>query len=345
MIKKLLKSFYVLFLCISKINFLAFLRLYNSKSKNVVLISSIKGKYSNEIFMWEMSAINFFLNREEDFKISFDIKEHENSSILWSPSESIFRKKHRDYSTSIIEMAKRAESKNNILLPSSSEMSYWENKSFMYTEFQNKNILHPSTTIINSKEEIPDYLEYPLLLKGEFSSGSKDIYKVLDKSDLESCIYQNNFDQKFNNLILQQLLNIRKDLRITIVDDQIVLSYWRINPSDEWMPTASRYGSFISFDNYPDDWTGYFLDVIRKLKLPMGAFDFAWQDDNLDSTPYLLEVSPRFSPNPVFKSPVSSYGEWKKKLFSRNSYAKLQSNLVYEINNLYLSKFFRSKKV
>ena len=52
-------------------------------------------------------------------------------------------------------MAKRAESKNNILLPSSSEMSYWENKSFMYTEFQNKNILHPSTTIINSKEEIP----------------------------------------------------------------------------------------------------------------------------------------------------------------------------------------------
>ena len=142
--------------------------------------------------------------------------------------------------------------------------------------------------------------------------------------------------------LFQELLNIRKDFRITFVGDEIVLTYWRLNPNDEWRPTASSYGSKISFDNFPDIWQSYFLEVMNKLNLRMAAFDYAWEDDDLNTKPYLLEVSPRFSPNPRYDPIDISYSEWKKRIFSRNSYASLQVKQIFKINTTYLKKFFKA---
>ncbi len=344
MAKKILKTFVIFYICLFKTNIFDFLRYYNSKSKNIIYLSSIKGSFSNEVFVWEMSAINFFLKNKKDFKIKFNLDGIKDSNIIWSPSEAIFRKKFKEYSTSIIKIAREAESNGNRILPCSSEMLFWENKSFMYKSFEEKDILHPKTLILEASKEIPESLNYPILLKGEFSSGSKDIFKIDSKKHLIEKIEKERFSMKFNNLILQKLLNIRKDLRVTIVDKEVVLFYWRINPSKDWKPTASSYGSSISFDDYPYKWNSYFFEVMDKLDLKMAAFDFAWEDDNLDFKPYLLEVSPRFSPNPVFNHKDLTYGEWKKKLFSKNSYAKLQTDLIYKINQLYLERFFKKNK-
>ena len=40
------------------------------------------------------------------------------------------------------------------------------------------------------------------------------------------------------------------------------------------------------------------MDVIEKIDFPWGGFDIAWDNDDLESEPFVLEVSPCFDPNP-----------------------------------------------
>lgn len=339
MFKKIIKFILIVFIFQKKIGFRPFINNYNKKSNNVIYISSVNGVLSNEVFIWEMSTIYYFTKNSINFRLSTNLNKIKSSKIFWSPAESIFKKKPKNYSNSIISIAKKLES-NNFILPSSSEMKFWENKAYMHRIFKEKEILHPLTRIISTNEEIPKDLTFPILLKGEFSSGSKDIFKINDYEELHNIIERNKFVKRFDNYIFQELLDMRKDLRVTIVNKEVVLSYWRINPSDEWKPTASSFGSFIEFDDYPDQWNSYFFEVMQKLNLKMAAFDYAWQDDDLSSKPYLLEVSPRFSPNPVYKSESVSYGLWKKKLLLKNSYVKLQSELICDISSKYLDSYF-----
>ena len=291
-----------------------------------------------------MSTLLFFLENNVEFRVTFDAKNLTCCNFFWAPSEAVFKKKVRNYSHALVGLAADLEAKKNFVCPSSDEMRLWENKAFMQEVFVEKGIAHPSTVLHRTTEPVPDNLIYPLLLKGEFSSGSKDIYKVCDKTALEQLIAQNNLAARFDRYIFQSLIDMRRDLRITIVDQDIVLWYWRVNPSDEWKPTASSLGSYISFDDYPSHWHNYFLEVMTKLDLRMAAFDYAWEGDDLSQEPLLLEVSPRFSPNPVYRNDKITYGSWKKKLFSKQSYVRLQAELILEINRKYLSSFFYSQR-
>jgi hypothetical protein len=69
----------------------------------------------------------------------------------------------------------------------------------------------------------------------------------------------------------------------------------------------------------------------------MGAFDVAWENDDLNSEPLFLEFSPRFSPNPPIDLSTKNYGygSFKKKLLIKNSYEKLQVDEVFKINTAY----------
>tara|TARA_B100000212_G_scaffold342205_1_gene328206 strand:+ start:1673 stop:2677 length:1005 start_codon:yes stop_codon:yes gene_type:complete len=322
-----------------KISIKNFIKNYDRKSKNIVYVSFIKGTFSNEIFLWEMSTIYFLIKNNLKFRIKYNFDSIKNSIFLWSPSESIFKKKIKNYSLSIISTAEELERNFNKVYPPSSDLKFWENKSYMYKELERKKILHPKTKIFPTKLSLQKNLTFPLLLKGEYSSGSKDIHKFESMDDLSYFLKTSDFKEKFDNYIFQSLLNIKKDLRVTIVNQKVVLSYWRINPHDEWRPTASSHGSYIDFENYPSKWNNYFIETTKILDLKMAAFDFAWENDDFSSIPYLLEVSPRFSPNPVFKNENFSYGKWKKKLFLKKSYPKLQTDLIFNINEEYLSSY------
>ncbi|WP_264291210.1 hypothetical protein [Aliarcobacter butzleri] len=40
---------------------------------------------------------------------------------------------------------------------------------------------------------------------------------------------------------------------------------------------------------------------MEKFNLDTGAFDIAWNNDDLNTEPYFLEVSPFYQPNPIPK--------------------------------------------
>ncbi len=336
--RTLFKTILLILYVIRKISWLDLLRYYNRKSPNIIYLSFIGGRYGNEILSWDLSAIEALIELKMQFRCSVQLKGHKNATIFWSPSQNLIDKRISDYASELILISKSLEENNNRMIPSSYEISFLENKAFMYQYFKENDIRMPETIVVNQVSEIPEILSFPLLIKGEHSSGSHDIYKINSKEEMQAFLIDGDYTKKFKHIIIQQLLDIRTDLRVTIVGNEVVLSYWRINPTDEWKPTASSFGGTIKFTDYPNQWHEYILNNFKKLNIGMGAFDVTWDHDDLNSEPYFLEVSPRFSPNPVtVLSNDTTYKKWKKKLFGRNPYYKAQCDLIFSINKKYIS--------
>ena len=334
---KYIKSIFLFFFLFKKINWIKFLKLYSNNADNIIYLSFLAGRFSNEIFIWDLANINNVIESDLKFKVSIKLDHFKNKKIWWSPSARLVPKTIKNYALHLFNFAERIESKGNKLFPSSYETSLYENKSHMHKLFDDFGIKTPKTTILNSVEELDNNnLKYPILLKGEYSSGSKDIYKFSNAYDLKDFLHNSNYLNKFNKIIIQELLNIRRDLRVTLVGEEIVLFYWRINNDSNWKPTASSFGGSIFFNDFPKKWEKYIVDNFNKLNIKMGAFDVAWDNDNLSNEPYFLEVSPRFSPNPpLFSDNNTNYGKWKKKLIGKKIYYKEQVNLIFSISKKY----------
>ena len=134
-------------------------------------------------------------------------------------------------------------------------------------------------------------------------------------------------------IILQKLLNIKRDLRVIVVGDKIMLHYWRINNDDEWKPTSTSFGSTVDFEYFQEHWRARIMEIFKKLKITTGAFDFAWENDDLDTEPLVLEVSSSYSPNPkVNPNSKLSYGEYKHTIAYDREYVKI----VYKIQKEYV---------
>lgn len=123
-------------------------------------------------------------------------------------------------------------------------------------------------------------------------------------------------------MIVQELLNIRRDLQVILVGNEIVWHYWRINPSEQWKPKAANYGSRVDFGNFPEKWRSWIVEQFQRLEMTTGAFDIAWQKDDLETEPFVLEVSLVYQPNPKPKlaKNLENYGRWKKSLGLADSY-------------------------
>ena len=136
-------------------------------------------------------------------------------------------------------------------------------------------------------------------------------------------LLQPSFFKNNEVIIVQELLNIRKDLRVIFVGNQIVHHYWRINNDNDWKPTSTGQGSSVDFNNFPEKWRSFLISEFNKMDLSTGAFDVAFENDNLDNIPLILEVSPNYQLNPKIshKKHLKSYGAYKKSLiFNKNSY-------------------------
>lgn len=334
MIIKTLKTLLLLIYTLGKIDWIRFMKLYSSTADNVIFFSFLAGRFSNEIFLWDLSNINNMIENEFKFKVAIKLDSVVNKRIWWSPSVHLVPRTVKNYPAYLFNEAQQIESRDNELIPSAYETSLYENKSHMHKLFESNEIRTPKTSIFSKVEEFDgNNLSYPVLLKGEYSSGSRDIYKFSNVQELSDFLTDSDYLKRFDNLILQELLNIRRDLRVTVVGDEIVLFYWRINNDSNWKPTASSYGGTIVFSDFPMGWEKYIIDNFKKLNLKMGAFDVAWADDDLANEPYFLEVSPRFSPNPPLFSDVGmTYGKWKKKLFGKEVYYKKQADLIFNIS-------------
>jgi len=270
-----------------------------------------------------------------------DVGRFRNKKIIFYGSDRFDDYKYLDYVSILIFISKELEKQGNEVFPSSSEISLWENKSKMHELFSERGIRCPHSIIVNVKnvdvvgvEEFP----YPALIKEEHSCSSEGIYRVNNADEAKSIISSEFIVKNNKNIILQELLEMRKDLRVILVGKKIVLHYFRINLSDEWKTTSTGSGSRVDFESFPEEWRDWIIETFSRLSMVTGAFDIAWQNDDLSTEPYILEVSPLYQPNPIPKNEtdLSTYGEWKKSVRLSNSYQEAVVDVIFNIQKSFI---------
>lgn len=334
---KLIKYIERFLLLIVKFPFYSFLKLYDNNS-DIVIISSFltTGKLGRELLIKEVGFIRYCCKNKLPFSYKKISGSFENKYIFWAPNKSIDKYNFQNYSKTILDLATSLESQGNLLFPSSEELMFLENKKYMYDELIKFKVNIPKTWTYNQKNEI-NYgdLEFPLLWKGAHSSGSQDIIKFEDMESLKSFIEKRHDWEK---VILQKLVNMRRDMRVTIIEGKLHSAFWRINEKENWEVTASSNGSRIEFTEISDEFLQQLIFTMDLCKLTTSGIDICWENDNVDSAPIILELSPLFSINPVIdlNNKKYKYGEYKKRYFSKNSYGVLQQKELFEIAERYM---------
>ena len=85
------------------------------------------------------------------------------------------------------------------------------------------------------------------------------------------------------------------------------------------------------------------IQFLEKLNLDTGAFDIAWNNDDLNTEPYFLEVSPFYQPNPIPKFDLNklNYGDWKNSFSIKNNYNKEVIDLIFKIQYKYIQEIIK----
>lgn len=266
--------------------------------------------------IWKRAYMQALMNKGADFTVVSDpFKIKPSQKVIWRPSQLLFPKEKRftSYATNKwVHWAKQIENLGARILPNSDVISYYENKINMHKMFERVGVRAPRSFIVSDEKEYEEAIErlgLPFIVKGPYSYSSlaidlirtKDEYIQLgiDLSSEGSARSRSLGVPTFSlPVIIQQFLNIKRDLRVVFIGEKILSSYWRINSSKGWQPTATRFGSGVSFHGFPEQWTEFINKTINKIDFPWGGFDIAWQNDDLSTEPFILEVSPIFDPNP-----------------------------------------------
>jgi hypothetical protein len=336
--------------CLLQINWVAFFRNYDKNSSIVLWIPGFSWLWRTECRVWDFGYLNALLKRNIKFHIIFgygSAGKIQNKTIFWSPSQGMDKYRFMDYADTILFITKQMEKQHNKVIPSSGDVQLWENKAEMYERFKALNIPHPKTFIVDVKSVdslLSELINFPYLVKEEHSKGSEGIHKVASWEALFSLVSSEDFQKKNRKLIVQELLNMRRDMRVILIDDEIVLFYWRINHKKEWYPTATKFGSTVSFKNFPEHWRDYIINMFKQLELTKGAFDIAWQNDDLTGEPCVLEVSPLFSPHPIiYLEDESEYQSYQKKLgFHKDTYQSAKVSQIFQFADKVTEKELRA---
>ena len=182
-----------------------------------------------------------------------------------------------------------------IAIPEPKELLYWENKSFMTKKFLDSGINIPKTMVLsnaNSINEVVKEFNYPFLIKDQNGYSSNGIELISSFHDISN-------RQLNEGDLVQELINIRRDIRISVIDGKVIGHYWRINNRDTWAPTATSYGSSVDFFTLPAKVIDMAFEIYQKLGVRSFGADICFKDDDLNNDPLLLEISPVYQINPV----------------------------------------------
>ena len=320
------------------LNFLGLIKCYDRKSRNIIWIfptREVKSLYSflmkSNTFLHDIALINSMIENHEKIRLVFGDNHNFSAgdNVYYNISELFKKEAFSNYSESIIETISELESKGCSMFPNLDEVKFWENKDWMHREFKRLNINHPRSIIVNKYDSIYNF-KYPFLIKEVHSCGSKGVHKIDNEFDLQE-FWSNKKDPY--PVIYQLLLNMRKDIRVILVDGEIVLHYWRLNTAKEWKPTSTVGGSHVDFISFPEKWRDLIIGEFNKLNMSTGAFDIAWQNDDLDTEPYFLEVSPFYMPNPepTGKYKNLPYKEFKVNFFGKDAYFIKYVQIIHKL--------------
>jgi hypothetical protein len=335
LLTKIMKRCSRIFKIAGNINWLSFKSLYHRNAQILVWIPDRSLSYfGTDAFIWDMATISGLIKSRKNFRIVYgkNIGRYHNKKIFFTLSSRYNIYGFWDYTAALQQLTAQLELQGNEIFPKSEEALLWENKAYMHDVFKLANVREPKTFIYNSFEEVLNAgLSYPYLIKAEHSCASEGLYHIRSLQDLVELLSDVKFVRENKHIIVQELLNMRKDLRVIFVKDEIVLHYWRINLKDEWMPTSTSYGSKVDFKYFPEHWRQDITNTFRSLDITTGAFDITWQNDDLSTKPIYLEVSPFYQPNPEMDTKGKAYAYYKQHFNFFNSWDAKYVDLVFNI--------------
>lgn len=132
-------------------------------------------------------------------------------------------------------------------------------------------------------EEILDTLAFPFVAKEIRNSMGRGVHLINNRSELTS--YAKNNDV----LYIQELLLIKRDLRVVWVGDEIVTAYWRQAPEGGFQNNVAQGGA-IHFDSVPQAALDLVEKTARQLGINHAGFDLA----EVDGYFYFLEFNTFF---------------------------------------------------
>jgi hypothetical protein len=339
------------------LNWLKFFRLYDTHSDNIVWllptfpnlkdIVSYLGSYSEHLN--DAALINGLLAANQPFRIVLGKKtgklHRKNIFYTITPRFNIYG--FHNYSTAMTAVIHQLEQQGNNLFPCEYEAKWWENKAFMHQKFSELGISQPETRIIRAESEVNySTIKYPILLKEVHSCSSIGVHKAKDEKELRRLV-KAQYDKGATTFLLQKLIDMRRDLRVIFVGDEIILHYWRINKGEDWRPTSTGHGSTVDFVTFPEQWRGFITEQFQRLNLRTGAFDIAWEGDDLSTKPLMLEISPAYQPNPKPAEAMKHlpYADYKKKYIGKGNYHTAYIDIVFYIKSRLVQSYFASNAI
>ena len=349
MMKYVIQLLSLLYLYLFRISWIEIFRHYDRRSRNVLWINPrAPGKLIQYLggfaVVYDLANADALTRRGIKFRIVTGkyIGRVHNSRILYQPSHKFMNPYSLlDCPTFLLGTARALERQNNVLLPGSDELAYWENKGFMHERFAQLGIDQPETHVLRT-EDLPAFagLSPPFLVEELHSAGGVGVHKI-ESGDAQARLARRLLERGQYEIVAQAIVAVTRDLRVTVVGDEIVLAYWRINPPGQWRPTSTAGGSRVLFGDFPVQWRDYFLETTRRLGLTAAAYDVAWEGDDVGTRPLILEVSPFFQPNPPLPAELGQlpYRDYKKKLVGRQPYFRTRVDACFRIAEMKVAAF------
>lgn len=132
--------------------------------------------------------------------------------------------------------------------PNSNYYKFFSDKAKQTMLFDILGIPHPKTRIYSGQEEKKLILRewsFPFIAKiPRRISHGLGVYLIKNEDDLKA--YTNKTDDAY----IQEYLSIDRDLRVVLINNRVIISYWRIMPEGEYRSNVLR-GGRISFDGIP----------------------------------------------------------------------------------------------
>ncbi len=336
MIYNITKGIIRLMIVVFSTNWLKLISLSDKQSKVVVWIPKKRISYLiGDSFLWDFASINALIKRNIKFKIIYGNKvgHLSNKTIIHTINRGLNQFAFSDYTHIYAHVIPMLERQGNAVFPNSYEVSFWENKGFMHREFKKHKVSEPETQLLPFEEVASANYSYPFLIKSEHACSANGVFKINNKQELTKLLNTTSFRLENDVVIKQELINMRRDLRVILVGNEVVHYYWRINLAKEWKPTSTSFGSLVDFENFPEQWREHIIKTFKSLNISSGAFDVTWHDDNLDSEPLYLEISPVFQPNPKVELKGKEYAYYKKSFSPFNTYDKRFVKLIFDIKD------------
>ncbi|WP_449440726.1 ATP-grasp domain-containing protein [Pedobacter steynii] len=334
---KVLKRVSRILRIIVAIKWLKLWSLYDSNSEIIVWVPFKSIKYfGSDAFIWDMATIAGLIEENKRIKIvsNLAIGKYHNKKIFFSISNRYNIYKFDNYTHILSHITMQLEQQGNSVFPKHCETMLWENKTYMHQVFYVEGVNEPKTRIFESIDDLlKANIHFPFLIKAEHSSSSEGLYKISSYEDLADLVSNKKFVAENRHIIAQELINMRKDLRVILVKGEILLHYWRINLNEEWKPTSTSYGSKVDFDYFPEQWRTHIIETFKSLKITTGAFDVTWENDDLSTKPIYLEVSPFYQPNPKMELKKKAYAFYKQHFSLFNSWDVKYVNVVFDIKH------------